>query len=36
LYRAQPVPYNWVPEGTPRSEKAVIPPEPAKYRVATH
>lgn len=26
VYRAQPVPYNWVPEGTPRSEKPVIPP----------
>jgi hypothetical protein len=36
LYRAQPVPYNWVPEGTPRSEKAVTPPEPGKFRVATH
>jgi hypothetical protein len=23
LYRAQPVPYDWAPEGTPRSEKAV-------------
>lgn len=23
VYRAQPVPYEWVPEGTPRSEKAV-------------
>jgi hypothetical protein len=36
LYRAQPVPYNWVPEGTPRSEKAVTPPEPGKFRVATN
>jgi hypothetical protein len=25
-YRAQPVPYDWVPAGTPRSEKAVTPP----------
>ena len=24
-YRAQPVPYDWVPEGTPRSENPVIP-----------
>ncbi|NVD70969.1 aryl-sulfate sulfotransferase [Duganella sp. BJB1802] len=36
LYRAQPVPYDWVPEGTPRSEKAVTPPEPGKFRVATN
>lgn len=36
VYRAQPVPYHWVPEGTPRSERAVIPPDPAQYRVATH
>jgi hypothetical protein len=26
LYRGQPVPYEWVPEGTPHSEKPVIPP----------
>lgn len=26
LYRGQPVPYDWVPEGTPRSEKPVRPP----------
>jgi outer membrane protein assembly factor BamB len=26
-YRAQPVPYDWVPAGTPHSEKAVIPPD---------
>jgi hypothetical protein len=36
LYRAQPVPYNWVPAGTPRSEKAVTPPELGKFRVATN
>jgi hypothetical protein len=36
LYRAQPVPYNWVPEGTPRSEKAVTPPELGKFRVVTN
>ncbi|NRR28722.1 aryl-sulfate sulfotransferase [Oxalobacteraceae bacterium] len=35
LYRAQPVPYNWVPEGTARSEKAVIPPDLSKYRVSS-
>ncbi|PKM12659.1 MAG: ArsR family transcriptional regulator [Gammaproteobacteria bacterium HGW-Gammaproteobacteria-3] len=25
LYRAQPVPYDWVPEGTPHTEKAIVP-----------
>jgi hypothetical protein len=25
LYRAQPVPYEWAPAGTPRSERAVAP-----------
>jgi hypothetical protein len=33
LYRGQPVPYGWVPAGTPHSEKAVAPPELAKYLV---
>jgi hypothetical protein len=36
VYRAQPVPYNWVPAGTPRSEKAVTPPELGKFRVVTN
>jgi len=27
IFRAQPVPYDWVPEGTLRSEKPVIPPK---------
>ncbi len=36
LYRAQPVPYQWVPDGTPRSEQAVIPPDLAGYRVLPH
>ena len=26
LYRGQPVPYEWAPAGTPRTEKAVQPP----------
>lgn len=34
LYRAQPVPYDWVPAGTSHSEKAVTPPELVKYRVS--
>lgn len=25
VFRAQPIPYDWVPEGKPRSEKEVIP-----------
>ena len=36
IYRAQPVPYDWVPDGTPRSEKPVIPPDHADYRVPTN
>ena len=30
LYRGQPVPYDWVPAGTPRAEKAVIPAQAAR------
>jgi len=33
LYRGQPVPYEWVPAGTPHSEKAVNAPELGQYRV---
>ncbi|TBV11189.1 aryl-sulfate sulfotransferase [Stutzerimonas kirkiae] len=36
LYRAQPVPYDWVPAGTPRSEKAVTPPALSDFRVPTN
>jgi hypothetical protein len=32
-YRAQPVPYGWVPEGTPHGERAITPPNPATFRV---
>lgn len=35
VYRAQPVPYNWVPEGTPRSEKPVKAPDVTQFRVNT-
>lgn len=35
LYRGQPVPYDWVPAGTPHSEKPVIPPELGKFRVGS-
>jgi hypothetical protein len=27
VYRAQPVPYDWVPAGTPHGEHAVVPPD---------
>ena len=33
VYRAQPVPYGWVPEGTPHSERAVAPPDPENFRI---
>jgi hypothetical protein len=33
VYRAQPVPYDWVPADVPHSERAVIPPDPATFRV---
>ena len=33
VFRAQPVPYNWVPNGTPHSEKAVEEIDITKFRV---
>ena len=33
VYRAQPVPYDWVPEGTPHSEKAVRAVDITTFRV---
>jgi hypothetical protein len=33
MYRAQPIPYDWVPEGTGRSENEVLAPDNASYRV---
>jgi len=33
VYRAQPVPYDWVPDGTPHSEDPVIPPELSEFRI---
>lgn len=33
VYRAQPVPYNWVPEGTPHSEKPVRQLDVTTFRV---
>ena len=33
VFRAQPIPYDWVPEDTPRSEKGVAPIDIKNYRV---
>ena len=33
VFRAQPVAYDWVPEGTPRSERAIAELDPAQFRV---
>jgi len=33
LYRADPVPYDWIPADTPHAEKAVVPPNNATFRV---
>ncbi len=33
VYRAQPVPYDWIPEDAPRHETQVVPPDPRSYRV---
>ncbi|SFK81792.1 aryl-sulfate sulfotransferase [Methylocapsa palsarum] len=32
VYRAQPVPYDWAPAGTPHSENPVAPPALAEFR----
>ena len=34
LYRAQPVPYEWAPAGTPKSEKPVTPPDLTQYHIS--
>lgn len=36
VYRAQPVPYNWAPEGTSRSEKPVTAPDISQFRISTN
>lgn len=33
VYRAQPVPYDWVPAGTPHSEKPVQAPDITQFRI---
>jgi Arylsulfotransferase (ASST) len=35
VYRAQPVPYEWVPAGTPHAQAAVQPPDNSAFRVPT-
>jgi hypothetical protein len=35
VYRAQPVPYDWVPGGTPHAEKAVKAPALSEYHVVS-
>ena len=33
VYRAQPVPYDWLPDGTPHAETAIAEPDITKFRV---
>lgn len=33
VFRAQPIHYDWVPEGLPHSEKPVIPPDVKEFRI---
>ena len=33
VFRAQPVPYDWVPDGTPHSQTAIVTPKLSGYRV---
>jgi hypothetical protein len=33
VYRAQPVPYEWAPAGTPHSERPVTPPDNTTFRI---
>jgi hypothetical protein len=33
VYRAQPVPYDWTPDGTPHAEVAVAPPDNAAFHL---
>jgi hypothetical protein len=35
VYRAQPVPYDWVPADVPHSERAVTPPDLTTFQVPT-
>ena len=33
VYRAQPIPYDWVPETTLRSATSVVPPSPENFQI---
>lgn len=33
VFRAQPIPYDWVPDGTPRSERDIRELAPATFRL---
>jgi len=35
VFRAQPIPYGWVPDGTPRSHEPVIPPDISTFRTGS-
>lgn len=34
VYRAQPVPYNWVPDGTPHQEAPIKPPNNSEFHLS--
>ena len=34
VYRAQPVPYDWAPSGTPHAETAIAPPDNAAFHIS--
>ncbi len=34
VYRAQPIPYRWVPDGTPHQETAIKPPQNAAFHLS--
>lgn len=34
VYRAQPIPYDWTPKGTPREEDPVVPPDNTAFHIA--
>lgn len=36
VFRAQPVPYDWAPAGTPHEERAITPPDNASFHVGVH
>jgi len=36
VYRAQPVPYDWAPEGTPHTETPVVPPDNSSFHISAN